>query len=454
MKKVWKNWSGIVKFKPKQVAMPASEQDIITTIKESYKAGQNIRIVGSAHSWTPLYETSDTLICLDNLQGITHVDYEKHQVTVLAGTKIKKLGELLYQHGMGMENLGDIDVQSIGGAIGTGTHGTGIEFGNIPTQVVAFEIITANGKKIYCSETVNRHIFKAAQISLGALGIIATITLQCVPAYKLHYRSDKETIDSCLANLEHYINSNRNFEFYWFPHTQTVQTKFSNISQQPAQERSVANYVNDLLIENVFFGSVSATTRIFPKLSPVIAKLVANFLSPFEKINWSHKVYATIRKVQFNEMEYNIPIEQFRECFQEIRDAFEYYNFKVHFPLEIRFLKEDDIYLSPAYGRNSVHISFHVLNGKNYTKYFDVMEKICLKYQGRPHWGKLHTLTADQLSKLYPKWNDFITVRNELDPTGLFFNGYLRQLLGIYSNNDIKNTTNHPATELTITKND
>ncbi len=428
-KKKWQNWSGIVKFSPEKVYFPTSESEIMKVVKKCAAKNRKIRIIGSAHSWNPLFETQMALVSLDKYQGIESIDFEKMQATVYAGTKIKYLGELLHENGLAMENLGDIDVQSIAGAIGTGTHGTGINLGIIPTQVVGLSLVTASGEVLECSAEKNPHIFKAAQLSLGTLGIISKITLQCVPAYKLHFVSNKENFSSCLNNLEEYIANNRNYEFYWFPHTETVQNKFSNISQEAVKPYTKANYLNDLVLENMLFGAISSMTRVVPSMSASVAKLSANLVGETNKLDWSHKVYATPRLVKFNEMEYNVPIESFKDVCEEIAECVRQKHFKVHFPTENRFIKGDDIYLSPCYGRDSAHISVHVFKGKPYKEYFAALESIFRNHNGRPHWGKLHTLTADDLCELYPKWEDFGNIRRKLDPTNLFLNGYLQNLL-------------------------
>ncbi len=432
-KKTWKNWSGIVSYQPQKVYMPYSEEEIVEVVKHNAARKRKMRTIGSGHSWTPLCETEQSLISLDNYQGIESVNHAAMQATVYAGTKIHQLTQMLFQEGLALENLGDIDRQSIAGAISTGTHGTGINFGIIPTQIIGLKLVTASGDVVTCSAQENPDVFKAAQVSLGTLGIISTITFQCVPAYKLRYVADKESLRSCLANIDNYNAHNRNFEFYWFPYSDVCQTKFSNITDEPVQDNPVSDYLNGVVLENGIFGAVSEAVRLAPNLTTKVAKLASTLVSPFSKTNWSHKVYATPRMVKFNEMEYNIPIEHFKDTLLEVVDAFNHYRFKVHFPLENRFLKGDDIYLSPAYGRDSAHISFHVYKGMPYKAYFDAMESICRNHQGRPHWGKLHNLTAQELQPLFPKWNDFLNVRRSLDPNGLFLNGYLRQLFGLES---------------------
>lgn len=427
----WHNWSGVVQCRPSRMIYPQSHRELVHTVQECVRKKSKIRVVGAGHSWNPLCHTDQTMVSLRQYTGIESLDATKRQATVYAGTSIRQLGDLLFKHGLGLENQGDIDVQSIAGAISTGTHGTGLAFGSLSTQVVGLTLITATGDELHCSPSQNPEIFKAAQVSLGTLGIISKVTLQCVPAYKLHYRSGKENVHQCLDNLEKYNAENRNFEFYWFPHTDTVQTKFSNTTDAAPQGYSAANYLNDYVLENGVYGAMSAFTLLMPSATSSISRLSVAALSPTSKTDWSHKVYATPRLVKFQEMEYNVPLDRYKEAFLEVLDCYEEHHFRTHFPLEHRFGPAEDIYLSSAYGRASAHISVHTYKGQPYRKYFDALAAIFRNHGGRPHWAKLHTLTADELRPLYPMWDKFLAIRQELDPNGLFLNGYLRQLFGI-----------------------
>jgi len=429
--KAWQNWSGNIQCVPEKMRFPKDEEQLLNIIRKCARKNQKVRVVGAGHSWTPLCETDQVLIALDRYQGIDSIDTKKMQATVYAGTKLKELGEALFEYGLAMENLGDIDEQTIAGAVSTGTHGTGLQFGIIPTQVIGFTLITADGELLECSNELHPDIFKAAQVSLGVLGVISKITLQCVPAYKLKFFSHRESLESCLLNLERYNQENRNFEFYWFPYSDLVQSKFSNITDEPAEDNNFFNYLSDVVLENGVFGLASEVTRWVPSTSAPISKFVSQAVATVTKVNWSHRVYAMPRLVKFNEMEYNIPIEQFEDVFLEIKECMEQQKFKVHFPTENRVVKRDDIYLSPAYGRDSAHISIHVYKGKPYKKYFKAMEAIFRNHNGRPHWAKMHYLTANELADLYPMWNKFLQIRQELDPNGMFLNGYLQQLFGV-----------------------
>ncbi len=425
----WSNWSGSVQCNPKEIKTPSSQEEILSIINNCAEQKSTIRVVGSGHSFTGLVGTQGTIISLDLYQGLENIDPSNNVATVLAGTKLKSLGELLLNNGLAQANLGDIDVQSIAGAASTGTHGTGVTLGSVSTQIMEITLLTAKGEIIVCSENQNKDVFKAAQVSLGTLGIITKIKLQLVPAYKLKYVRAKNSLDDCLNNIEKYKKENRNFEFYWFPHTNGVQMKTLNITDEEPTKSSFMKYFNDMVLENGAFKVLSELCRLFPSLCKRVSKISAAAVSTGVDINYSTKIYATPRLVKFQEMEYNLPAEKAVEVLKEMRDCINTANFKVHFPIEVRFVKADDMYLSPAYQRDSVYIAVHMYKGMEYKTYFDAMETIFKKYNGRPHWGKMHTRTAKELSQLYPMWNKFQEIRNQLDPNGLFMNDYLKKLM-------------------------
>jgi len=422
---VFKNWSEIVQFTPQAIHKPQTEADLIALVKQCHAEQRRIRVVGAGHSFTRLIETDDVLISLEQLQGLIHADQTKLQATVWAGTKIKALGQLLANVNMAQPNLGDIDVQSVAGAISTGTHGSGVTLGSLATQVVELRLLTASGEIITCSETEHPDIFKAAQVSLGLLGIITQVTLQCVPAYTLDYQWYASDLDAVLNNLEA-LKSNRNFEFFWLPHTEQTLVKVMNLTDEPAKPKSWLRWFNENIIENAAFWGFNVWARRFPHHSKRIAQIVASLVSDGHDVTASHDTFATVRLVKFNEMEYNIPAEHFVDCLREIKQCITDHNIHVLFPIECRFVAADDIWLSPAYQREAAYIAVHRFKGAPHEDYFEEMETIFRKYNGRPHWGKLHTRTVDEMQVLYPQWDAFLAIRAQLDPDGLFVNDYLR----------------------------
>ncbi|MEL6833133.1 MAG: D-arabinono-1,4-lactone oxidase [Bacteroidota bacterium] len=425
-----KNWSQYHQWQPAQIEYPDTEEAVQHVVQQAANNGQHIRIMGSAHSFMPLWTTEEVLISLDRYQGICQVDQEKQQVTVKAGTKLYELGDLLFQHGLAMENLGDIDRQSIGGTIGTGTHGTGLSFGSISTQVVKLRFVNGKGEIRQCSPTENPSLFKATQVSLGALGIITEITLQCIPAYRLALQNLQEPLDLVLSELPERYRNNRNFEFYWFPYTDKAWTKSSNIVEDQADKVSWLNYVVEYGLENYAFQVLCELAYRFPALNERMARFSAAAITPVRKVLHSHKVYATQRLVRFNEMEYSIPLEAQAEVMREIQRLFERKRFRIHFPIENRVVKGDDIYLSPAHGRDSAYIACHAYAKKDPLPYFKALEEVFLAHDGRPHWGKMNTLNQEQAARRYPAFEQFLQHRFEEDPEGIFLNTYLKKTLG------------------------
>lgn len=424
-----KNWSGNVSWAPNKVFYPSSEEEIAAIVKQASQQGKKVRIIGSGHSFTPLCKTDDYLISLDNFQGIIHIDKDKKQARVKAGTKLKTLNLLLDKEGLALENLGDIDVQSIAGAISTGTHGTGAKLGNLCTQARALKFINGEGDVVSCSENENPELFKAAVLSLGALGVITEFTIQCVPAYNLALNIRKKRLEDILNSYAQYNTHNRHFELYWFPHTPYVLTKELNQSDK-ADKDTFSDYLQEVVLENYALKALCELSYLVPVLSRAISRLAASTVSDYHKSKRSYKVFSTYRIVRFNEMEYNVPVEAYAEVMKAITQWVNKHHHHVMFPVENRFVKGDDILLSPAYQRDSAYIAIHCYNKKEYKAYFDAVEDIFKAHGGRPHWGKIHNLKRGELEKLYPEFDAFCKIRDEQDPDEVFLNPYLQTIFG------------------------
>ncbi|KRE74598.1 D-arabinono-1,4-lactone oxidase [Paenibacillus sp. Soil750] len=428
---IWTNWSGIVQATPQSVLYPDSIEAVVDAVLLCRRQGRRLRVVGTGHSFTPIAASDDVLITLDRMQGLIEVDAEERTATVWAGTKLKLLGELLYAQGLAQENLGDIDVQSIAGAISTGTHGTGQQFGNIATQVVGLTMVTGAGEVITCTAVTHLDMFKAMQVSLGALGIIVQVKLRLQPTYKMMYESKRMPLKQCLQELPDIASGHRHFEFYWFPYAEPCQLKFMNPTDHAVTSRKVRDYIGDVLLENTVFGLLSELCRKVPKLSRTVSRISASQVPVGTKVDYSHRLFATQRLVRFNEMEYNLPAEAMPTVIEEMREKMMKDKYNVHFPIECRFAKGDDIWLSPAFGRDSSYIAIHMYKGMPHEDYFAGMEDIFLKHGGRPHWGKMHSLNADKLNDRYPMWQPFCHIREVLDPDGIMLNGYLEKIFGV-----------------------
>ncbi|MDJ0839353.1 MAG: D-arabinono-1,4-lactone oxidase [Acidobacteriota bacterium] len=427
----WSNWSGLVKAEPARMEKPETEAQLADLVKQCAQEGKTLRPVGAGHSFTPLAATDQVLLSLDAMSGLISVDSEKKHAEVFAGTRLKALGELLYSRGLAMENLGDIDVQSIAGAAVTGTHGTGPQFGIIATQIEGLTLIDGKGDLITCSADENPELFRAARVSLGALGVITRVRLKLLPAYRLRYTSKRAGFFETLERMDSYADRHRNFEFYWFPHSDRVQLKLTDRTEDTAKGAGLTKQLNDLILENGAFWVLSQMCRFAPSLCAPVSKLCAALISEGSRVDWSHRIFATQRLVKFQEMEYNIPRQNLAEALRAVHAKTAERNYRVHFPIEVRFVAADDIMLSPANGRESAYVAVHMFKGMPFETYFREIEEIFLSFDGRPHWGKWHSLAAPRPAPKYPRWQDFQDLRAAHDPGGVFLNPYLKNLFGL-----------------------
>jgi FAD/FMN-containing dehydrogenase len=397
----WSNWSGLVRCQPTQIARPKSEEEIIDLVRAASSANQTVRVAGTGHSFTALCATDDLLLSLEGRRGIESVDPTTGQASIFSGTKIHDLGEPLARQGFALENQGDVDVQAIAGAVSTGTHGTGPNLGSISTQVVGLRIVTDGGDVLDCSIDNDAEVFRAAQVSLGSLGVISTVRLRLLPLYKLHERVRREPIDACLDQLDRRIADNRHFEFFWYPADDAAFTKTLNPTDLPSGAGAPAS------VPPEGAGLASAET---------------------DRVEVSWKIFPTVRENRFNEMEFSVPAERGIECFLEVRDLVRRKHTDMTWPIEYRTQAADEIFLSPASGRATVAISIHQAATLPHEAFFADAEQIFRRHQGRPHWAKLHSLGRNELAALYPHWDRFQAVRKQLDPRGRFLNEHLRRL--------------------------
>jgi FAD-linked oxidoreductase len=430
---VWTNWAGTATARPTRVAAPRSIAELQHAVALANNEGLRVKAVGSGHSFTPIAVTDGVLLRLDGLTGIVRADTATGLVTVRAGMSLSNLTAQLWQHGLAMSNLGDVDVQTISGAISTGTHGTGLKLGGIATQVRALQLVLADGRLLDCSANEHPDVFAAARIGLGALGVIATVTLHCERAYALHAVEAPSSLDETLDGLDDLVQSNDHFEFYWFPHTRRVLTKCNNRVPPGAPFEPVGRlraYVEDELLSNRVFGWVNELGTAGPRLIPHINAISARAVSAREYVDRSYAVFASPRRVRFREMEYAVPREAVPYVLAEIDAWLRRSGEHVAFPVEVRFAAADDIWLSTAYARDSGYIAVHQYHRREHERYFRAVEAIAQSVDGRPHWGKLHWRDADSLRGTYPHLADFIAVRDRLDPGRAFANDHLREVIG------------------------
>ncbi|HLL85202.1 MAG TPA: D-arabinono-1,4-lactone oxidase [Longimicrobium sp.] len=429
---MWRNWSGGQRCEPAVIERPSSSEEIARALGRAAAAGQTVRVGGSGHSFTDLVPTDQRLVLLDRMTRVLEVDRERARVKVEAGLPLWALNQTLAEHGLAMPNLGDVDAQTVAGALSTGTHGTGARLPNLAAQVEALELVTASGEVVRCSAgDPDLELFRAARISLGALGILSTVTLRCVPAFTLCAVEAPMPLDEVLSRVDALADGNDHFEFFLFPYARVAMTKANNRTDEPpAPPSKLAWWTQKMLVENHAFGLLTRAGRTFPGWIPAINRTASRFASRTRCVDRSDRIFVTPRRVRFEELEYAVPREAAASAVRGALDAIEQGHHPANFPLEVRFVAPDDAFLSPAYERPTCYIAVHVGQGLPWEPCFRAVEKVMEAHGGRPHWGKRHFQTAETLAPRYPAWQRFQQVRARVDPKGLLTSPALERLLG------------------------
>ncbi|HVX33988.1 MAG TPA: D-arabinono-1,4-lactone oxidase [Solirubrobacterales bacterium] len=427
----WSNWAGDQRCRPARILAPRSRDELAEALGAAAAAGERVKVTGSGHSFTEAAMTEATMVRLDALRGVIDADRESGLVKVGAGTVLRDLNEELAALGLALENLGDIDAQTVAGAISTGTHGTGAGFGNISARVEGVELALADGSVRELTAASEPELLRAARIGVGALAAIAAVTIRCVPAFTLRRVDSAHKLADVLDRFDELAARNDHFELFTFPYSDRALVLERNRTAAPPKPKSRAvALLNDVLLENWALEALAATGKALPRTIPALARFAGLVATGTTNQDRSDRIFVNRRNVRFTEMEYAVPRADGPTALRRVIDWVRSNRYPVFFPIEVRVAAGDDASLSAAHGRDTAYIAVHQYRGMEWRPYFEAVESIMDDYEGRPHWGKRHFQTAATLAPRYPRWPEFQAARDALDPARTFTNDYTERVLG------------------------
>ena len=430
----WRNWSGLEEAVPRHVETPASAEEVVDVVRRTREAGRTVKMTGTGHSFTAIAAPEHTLLRPDALTGVVDVDRSAMTVTALAGTPLKELNLAIEHLGLSLHNMGDIAEQTLAGATSTGTHGTGGTAAGLAAQLAGLELVTGTGEVLRATADENPDVLEVARVGLGALGILTRLTFHVEPLFVVEAHEQPMSWDRALASYDEMVAAAHHVDMYWFPHTdrlvvkQNVRTDLEPGEQQPPS--ALASWWEDELVSNSVFGALCRVGSRVPALVPRINRVAGRALSERTYSDLAHRVFVSPRRVRFREMEYAVPSEVGLDVLRECRRVIDASDWRVAFPVEVRTAPADDVPLSTAHGRDSLYLAFHVPADTDHRAYFGGLEPLLREAGGRPHWGKVHTRAAADLAPAYDRFDDFLAMRERLDPDRVFANDYLRRVLG------------------------
>lgn len=430
----WRNWSGLESAQPRRVYDPVTAADVAATVAQAREEGTTLKMVGTGHSFTAVSAPQHTMLRPHRMSGILAVDRDAMTVTALAGTPLRVLNAGLERLGLSLHNMGDIAEQTLAGAISTGTHGTGGVVAGLAAQVAGLEVVTGTGELLRATADENPDVLDLARVGLGALGVITTITFRVEPLFVLEAHEQPMSWGEALATFDERAAAHHHVDLYWFPHTDRMLAKVNDrLDAAPDEAEPLPrwrSWLDDDFLSNTVFGVLTAGANLVPAVVPRMNDLTSRVLSERRYSDVAHRVLTSPRRVVFREMEYALPREAGLTALAEVRRAVEAGDWRISFPVEIRVAPADDVPLSTAYGRDTFYLAFHTHRDADHVPYFLAMEQIMRAHGGRPHWGKVHTRIVDDLAAAYPRFDDFLALRDRLDPDRVFDNAYLRRVLG------------------------
>ena len=398
----WTNWVGNQSFVPGAMLSVGSEAEVQQRVAEAVAMGHGVSAAGAGHSFTPIVETDGTLLDMSQMRGITGIDQDRLLVTARPGTTIAEFGQPLWEEGLSLSNQGDIDAQAIAGAIATATHGSGRHFPNFSAVLEGARLVDGTGTVIEVSREENADLLPALQTSIGVLGIFTEVTIKVSPAYQLHARTDIMKFDEVMDRFDHDVEAYRHYGLFWMPTDESA--RLYNLEGAGADDCVVKRY------------------KAFDPADP------APGLDTHERFGPAYQIYPMVYDPNFHEVEYFLPLERARDILIEMRRLMMRWLPLSVYPLEVRVVAQDEAWMSPNYQRDNLVVSISGEPGVDYWPYLRACDSLFAEFGGRPHWGKIHFMTADRVARLFPRYEDFVGVRRRLDPGGVFLNAHTRAL--------------------------
>ena len=423
-----RNWDRTRSWKPEEIHHPEEESEISKVVQQAVQDGKRVKPVGSALSWSDITDIPQIAIRFDRMAEVLEVDRDNHRLRLQAGARLKNVNEILARRGLAFDNFGSIVLQTAGGYIGTGTHGTGGKTRILSNSIEKIRLIDGLGAVHELDADHEPALFSAARVNLGCLGVVTEITFRCVEPFDLEERLQLVGFDTLLADLDAYVEDNDYCKLWWLPYTDKVQVYTYNKTDKPRGGFGFTGFMDRTGLSGVLFAGLMGMSRVFPRLVPLMHDNIQRIhFHPRRRVDRSDRVIKVGSSIPLHqEMEYAVPREKAAKAIDEVRKiVLKAADYRVNFPMEVRFVAADDIPMSPASGRDSCYIGAYVGSLKWAPLYFADFEALMHDYEGRPHWGKSFSRTHEELRVLYPAYDEFNRIRRRCDPHGVFRNSFV-----------------------------
>jgi FAD/FMN-containing dehydrogenase len=426
MTETFRNWARTTTSRTTRWHRPTTEQQVATAVR----GARAIRVVGSGHSFSEIAAPYGEAMTLDDLAGPLCLDPERRVVTLPAGTTLRALSKALATQGWTLPIVGSIQAQAVAGAVATGTHGSSLVHGNLASLLTAVRLVDGTGEVQELDDSDPR--FEGVRVHLGALGVLTQVTVRVEPAFRL--RQTVQHVPVQEVDVLEAASSAEYVKVWWLPGARTAQVVRYERTTDPATRRpssQTLRVIDEKVMHRAVFPAMIALQHRRPQWVPGMNDwLTRSYLGPAVQVASSSLVLNTPMPVRHRETEAALPMSLAQQGFDEVVRLAQREKLAANFPLEVRFVKGDDAWLSPAQGTDTCQIGAYSTDGPHRERYFQGFWEVMRPLGARPHWGKELDHDVAEIAAAYPELARFQALRDELDPERRFSNPFLRQVLG------------------------
>ena len=433
--KYWKNWATTTTCKPNTILFPKSFAELESIMKTSVQHNSPIKVVGHSGSYNSNFHTSGSLISLKYLNKVLDINHSQKTMTVEAGISIQEFIKAAADANLGVSSLGTNVFDNLAGSCAVGHHGSGKDYSILSSYINSFDLLCPAGNTLKIKQ--GDLLYNALGVNFGAAGIITKLTMNLEPRFKLKMGVAPITLSEFEEKLDDLLATHDHVKLIWAPHTKHYQCWVADRIKTDDEDSFAhwkTNVIDGLAVNNVYHAGLLYLANFAPSFVKSINKHLANYFfnEHATRVGWAEDIFYLPHLLKQDAVEYAFSWDHTITFMKELDSMIESNKYNVQFPIEVRFVKKDSFWMSPAYNQNMCYVGTkcHLLPGLNpsYIDYFKDVSRLVETFKGRPHWGKQIYMSPDYLESVFDKYTDFWSLCNILDPKGLFENKWMQSI--------------------------
>lgn len=425
----WQNWARTARANPTRIETPSDTAQLAEIVTRAAAAGERVRAVGGGVSTNAIAAAPGVMVDSGGMRGLRRIDRERGTATFGAGTRVAEAAALLEAEGLSLLNPTSNTGVTLAGSAATGSQGSSLRRPSASNQLVEATLVTGQGEVLRVGERSNAELWPAVKLGLGAVGIMSEVTVRTGPQHSVTLVESNEPLRRVLDHFEERASAVDHFSVRWMPHTDTAHVHAATNTPGAALDGPEPGRIESGL-NRLGAGLRIGLVKSFPPLIPLVNRVTSALQRDRMEETGPVGALAGRPAVPYASMQYAFPLADLPGMVRELKDLIESRRFHVPFRVLLTVAPADEAWLSTSYGRATGSIGLAMPQGIDPRPLFHEAEAMFLAGGGLPHWSGYHTVRAAEFAHVMPRFGDFLSARDHLDPERRFENGYLRRVLG------------------------